>query len=123
MLMQRMSGKFPRDGRKLPSAVSASGQPDNATRPSSVIFTTTTSIIQFQKCRVGLSREPLGKVLSMDLGYVTSLLIAGLAVVSIFVEIPYVSDYAFWVLLAAYLLVIYIARENGRKLNEQLKKK
>ena len=59
----------------------------------------------------------------MDLGYVTSLLIAGLAVVSIFVEIPYVSDYAFWVLLAAYLLVIYIARENGRKLNEQLKKK
>ena len=56
----------------------------------------------------------------MDLGYVTSLLIAGLAVVSIFVEIPYVSDYAFWVLLAAYLLVIYIARENGRKLNEQI---
>lgn len=37
--------------------------------------------------------------------YVLSLILAGLAVVSLFVYIPLVSDFAFWVLFAAYVLL------------------
>ena len=37
--------------------------------------------------------------------HIISLLIAGLSVVSVFVYIPLVSDYAFWVLVAAYVMV------------------
>jgi len=51
----------------------------------------------------------------MDLGLVTSLLITMLAVVSVFVEIPVVSDYAFWVLLGSYILVIGVGVENAQK--------
>jgi hypothetical protein len=36
---------------------------------------------------------------------VFSLVLAGLAVVSVFVYIPLVSDFAFWILFAAYVLV------------------
>jgi len=34
-----------------------------------------------------------------------SLLVAGVAIVSVFVYIPVVSDYAFWVMAAAYILI------------------
>jgi len=37
--------------------------------------------------------------------HIISLLIAGLAVVSVFVYIPFVSDFAFWFLVAAYVMV------------------
>jgi hypothetical protein len=37
--------------------------------------------------------------------HIFSLLVAGLAVVSVFVYIPFVSDYAFWFLLFAYVLI------------------
>ena len=37
--------------------------------------------------------------------HIVSLLIAGLAVVAVFVYIPIVSDYAFWFLVAAYVMV------------------
>jgi hypothetical protein len=37
--------------------------------------------------------------------HVTSLVLAGLALVGVFVEIPFVSNYAFWILVAAYVMV------------------
>jgi len=37
--------------------------------------------------------------------HIISLLIAGLSVVAVFVYIPFVSDYAFWFLVAAYVMV------------------
>jgi hypothetical protein len=37
--------------------------------------------------------------------HVVSLLLVGLAVVAVFVYIPIVSDYAFWFVVAAYVLL------------------
>jgi hypothetical protein len=37
--------------------------------------------------------------------HVISLIVAGLAVVAVFVYIPFVSDYAFWFLVAAYVML------------------
>jgi len=37
--------------------------------------------------------------------FTVSLIIAMLALVSVFIEIPYVTNYAFWVLMAAYVLL------------------
>jgi hypothetical protein len=37
--------------------------------------------------------------------HVVSLIIAGLAVVAVFVYIPLVSDFAFWFMLAAYIML------------------
>jgi hypothetical protein len=37
--------------------------------------------------------------------HIISLLIAGLSVVAVFVYIPFVSDYAFWFLVAAYVML------------------
>ena len=37
--------------------------------------------------------------------HIISLLVAGLAVVAVFIYIPIVSDYAFWFLVAAYVMV------------------
>ena len=37
--------------------------------------------------------------------HLISLLIAGLTVVAVFIYIPFVSDYAFWFLSAAYLML------------------
>jgi uncharacterized membrane protein HdeD (DUF308 family) len=51
----------------------------------------------------------------MDWGFIASLVITILAVVSVFVEIPIVSDYAFWVLLGSYILVVGVAVENAKK--------
>jgi hypothetical protein len=42
---------------------------------------------------------------ALHLEFTISLLIAFLALVSVFIEIPFVSNYAFWVLLGAYLLL------------------
>ena len=41
----------------------------------------------------------------MNLLYVLSLIMAGLAIVGVFIEIPVVSQYAFWVLIAAYIIL------------------
>jgi hypothetical protein len=40
----------------------------------------------------------------MSFGIMTSLVIAIVAVLAVFVEIPVVSDYAFWVLVGAYVI-------------------
>ena len=37
--------------------------------------------------------------------HVVSLVIAGLAVVAVFVNMPFVSDYAFWFMVAAYIML------------------
>jgi hypothetical protein len=36
---------------------------------------------------------------------VVAMLIAGLAIVAVFCYIPFVSDYAFWFMLAAYIML------------------
>ena len=41
----------------------------------------------------------------MNLLYVLSLILAGLAIVGVFIEIPVVSEYAFWVLVVAYIIL------------------
>ena len=41
----------------------------------------------------------------MNLLYVLSLILAGLAIVGVFIEIPFVSEFAFWVLVAAYVIL------------------
>jgi hypothetical protein len=42
---------------------------------------------------------------ALHVEFTISLLIALLALVSVFIEIPFVSNYAFWVLLGAYILL------------------
>ncbi len=41
----------------------------------------------------------------MNFGFVLSLLIVILAVVGVFIEIPLVSNYAFWFAVGAYMLL------------------
>jgi hypothetical protein len=41
----------------------------------------------------------------VNLLYVLSLILAGLAIVGVFIEIPFVSQFAFWVLVAAYVML------------------
>jgi hypothetical protein len=36
-----------------------------------------------------------------------AMLVAGLAIVAVFIYIPFVSDYAFWFMLAAYLMLFH----------------
>jgi uncharacterized membrane protein YhaH (DUF805 family) len=40
----------------------------------------------------------------MDRGAIASIVIAMVAVVGVFVEIPIISDYAFWIMFAAFLV-------------------
>jgi hypothetical protein len=42
---------------------------------------------------------------TMNFIVVLSLILAGFAVVGVFVDIPFVSNYAFWILVAAYVMV------------------
>lgn len=41
----------------------------------------------------------------MNLLFVLSLILAGLAIVGVFIEIPFVSQFAFWVLVVAYVIL------------------
>jgi hypothetical protein len=41
----------------------------------------------------------------VNLTFVLSLLLAGLAVVGVFIEIPIVSNYAFWFAIAAWVML------------------
>jgi hypothetical protein len=49
--------------------------------------------------RVQLGRSALNPV------FTASLLLAALALVGVFIEIPVISNYAFWVLMAAYIML------------------
>ena len=42
---------------------------------------------------------------AVNFGFVVSLLLVILAVVSVFIEIPLVSNYAFWFAIGAYMLL------------------
>ena len=48
--------------------------------------------------------------MQMNFGRMVSIVIAIVAVLGVFVEIPIVSDYAFWILVAAYLVVVGVTR-------------
>jgi len=41
----------------------------------------------------------------LDYVFLVSLILAGLAMVGVFIEIPVVSNYAFWVVISAYVLL------------------
>ena len=41
----------------------------------------------------------------MNFGFVVSLLLVILAIVAVFIEIPLVSNYAFWFAIGAYMLL------------------
>ena len=41
----------------------------------------------------------------MRYGLALSLIIVGFAVVGVFIPIPFVSDYAFWFVIAAYVIL------------------
>jgi hypothetical protein len=41
----------------------------------------------------------------MKFGLALSLVLVGFAVVGVFIEIPFVSDYAFWVAISAYVIL------------------
>ena len=41
----------------------------------------------------------------MNYGFAFSLVLVGFAVVGVFIEIPFVSQYAFWVAIAAYVIL------------------
>jgi len=41
----------------------------------------------------------------MRFGFITSFLMAILAIVSVFIDIPIVSQYAFWFIVGAYILL------------------
>ena len=41
----------------------------------------------------------------MNFGLALSLVLAGFAVVGVFIEIPFVSNYAFWIAIGAYVIL------------------
>jgi hypothetical protein len=41
----------------------------------------------------------------MRFGFIASLIIAILGIIGVFVDIPIVSQYAFWVIVSAYILL------------------
>jgi uncharacterized membrane protein YhaH (DUF805 family) len=51
-----------------------------------------------------------GSTNAINWGAVTSLVLLLVAIVGVFVEIPIVSDYAFWILVAAYLVVVGVTK-------------
>jgi sulfite exporter TauE/SafE len=50
----------------------------------------------------------------MNLGRVASIVIAIVAVVGVFVEIPIVSDYAFWIMAGAYLVWVGVHYDGNK---------
>jgi hypothetical protein len=51
-----------------------------------------------------------GSTNAINWGVVTSLVLLLVAIVGVFVEIPIISHYAFWILVAAYLVVVGVTR-------------
>jgi hypothetical protein len=41
----------------------------------------------------------------MNVVFALSLVLVGLAIVGVFIEIPYISNYAFWVVVGAYVML------------------
>jgi uncharacterized membrane protein YhaH (DUF805 family) len=51
-----------------------------------------------------------GSTKAIKWGVMTSLVLLLVAIVGVFVEIPIVSNYAFWILVAAYLVVVGVTQ-------------
>jgi hypothetical protein len=51
----------------------------------------------------------------MFFGRMASLVMSYAAIMGVYVEIPIVSNYAFWVLVGAYFLWIGVSRKQGKK--------
>jgi len=51
------------------------------------------------------ARASRSEALTINFVFVLSLILAGLAVVGVFIEIPFISNYAFWVAIAAYVIL------------------
>jgi hypothetical protein len=50
-------------------------------------------------------REHGRVALSLNLIFMISLVLVGLAIVGVFIEIPFFSNYAFWVVIGAYVML------------------
>lgn len=46
----------------------------------------------------------------MNYGFALSLVLVGFAVVGVFIEIPFVSEYAFWIAIGAYVILAATVR-------------
>jgi hypothetical protein len=46
---------------------------------------------------------PGGRI--VNFGFAISLVLVGFAIVGVFIEIPFVSNYAFWVAIGAYVIL------------------
>ena len=55
----------------------------------------------------------------MEWGFIASLVMVMVAIIGVFVEIPIISDYAFWVMFGAYVVAVGTAYENARKLRKK----
>jgi hypothetical protein len=54
----------------------------------------------------GLSVSPLGReICAVSFGFIASLIIVILAVLSVFVEIQIVTNYAFWLVIGTYIML------------------
>ena len=55
---------------------------------------------------VGLgASQPPGEICAVNFGFVASLIVIILAVLSVFIEVPIVSNYAFWFAVGAYVML------------------
>ncbi len=52
-----------------------------------------------------VSRRPRREACAVNFGFVSSLIVIILAVLSVFIEVPIVSNYAFWFAVGAYILL------------------
>ena len=66
------------------------------------LFRARSLIGYIDRCNSSLTDHALG--VRMSWGRMASIVIAIIAVLGVFVEIPIVSDYAFWVMAGAYLV-------------------
>jgi len=60
-----------------------------------------------------------GRGSQMEWGFIASLVMVMVAIIGVFVEIPIISDYAFWVMFGAYVVAVGTAYENARKLRKK----
>ena len=69
------------------------------------LATTSRALPAIDLSRVLGASSQRGEICAVNFGFVVSLLLVILAVVSVFIEIPLVSNYAFWFAIGAYMLL------------------
>lgn len=55
--------------------------------------------------RVSGRAVAVGEIYEVNFGFVASLIVIIFAVISVFIEIPVVSNYAFWFAVGAYIML------------------